>query len=372
MTAMSERALIYMKEDFKHRTLVIFEAVALREQKEQKESNLTAYFVRSLLSEGRLAYPVTVRGKDGGYTTKTIVKEGPTNVILTTTATELHGENETRMLSVPTNDSREQTKAIMQRLAQGKPAPFDFAPWHALQHWLTTAEHRVTIPYAAYLAETIPPLAVRLRRDFKTLLRLIETHAVLHQCSRERDAEGRIVANTDDYYVIRELIEDLIASGIGATVPATVRETVEAVSVLNEGEGASVKAVAHKLKLDRSAAARRLKSARSLGFVVNLEEKPGRPGRYALGEPLPEDIQLLPLTLPEGGVQHSPCTAHTALHSVSDSEISTSNGGVQLCKQNGEKYRESPAASPQRESDDTSDASLYSRSGEDKVINDVA
>ena len=29
MTAMSERALIYMKEEFAHRTLVIFEAVAL-------------------------------------------------------------------------------------------------------------------------------------------------------------------------------------------------------------------------------------------------------------------------------------------------------------------------------------------------------
>ena len=120
MTAMSERALVYMKDDFKHKTLVIFEAVALREQREKNESNLTAYFVRSLLSEGRISYPVTVRGKDGEFFTKTIVKEGPTNVILTTTATELHGENETRLLSLPTNDTTAQTKAVMLRLAEGR------------------------------------------------------------------------------------------------------------------------------------------------------------------------------------------------------------------------------------------------------------
>ena len=90
MTAMSERALVYMKDDFSHRTLVLFEAVALREQREKTESNMTAYFVRSLLSEGRISYPVTVRDKDGNFTTKTIIKNGPTNLILTTTATSLH------------------------------------------------------------------------------------------------------------------------------------------------------------------------------------------------------------------------------------------------------------------------------------------
>lgn len=157
MTAMSERALIYMKEEFKHKTLVIFEAVALREQREKNDSNLTAYFVRSLLSEGRISYPVTVRDKQEGFVTKTITKEGPTNVILTTTATELHGENETRMLSIPTNDTREQTKAIMLRLAAGRGPEPDRRAWHDLQAWLEHAEHRATVPYAAYLAEQIPP-----------------------------------------------------------------------------------------------------------------------------------------------------------------------------------------------------------------------
>jgi ABC-type nitrate/sulfonate/bicarbonate transport system ATPase subunit len=80
------------------RTLILFEAVALREEREKTESNLTAYIVRSLLSEGEISYPVTVRGGDGEWATKTITKHGPTNLIVTTTAASMHGENETRML----------------------------------------------------------------------------------------------------------------------------------------------------------------------------------------------------------------------------------------------------------------------------------
>ena len=46
---------------------------------ETNEENLAAYFVRSLLSEGRIEYDVTIRGEGGQYTTQRITKEGPTN-----------------------------------------------------------------------------------------------------------------------------------------------------------------------------------------------------------------------------------------------------------------------------------------------------
>lgn len=333
MTAMSERALIYMKEDFKHRTLVIYEAVALQEQRETRESNLTAYFVRSLLSEGRIAYPVTVRDKDsGGFITKTIVKEGPTNIILTTTATELHVENETRLLSLPTDDSQEQTRAVMKRLAEG-PAPNpDFTEWHALQIWLASAERRVSIPYAVYLAEHIPPVAVRLRRDFKTLLRLIEAHAILHQCTRARDSQGCIVANKADYLAVRDLIADLLGSGVGATVPHTMRATVKAVEEAgHNANGVSLKQIAERLRLDRSAAQRRVKAARERGYLVNLEQKPGEPGRYVIGDPLPEEVSLLPHDVPDTPRDPAP---QSASHDSPDATVGIRRG-VQLCSNSG-------------------------------------
>ena len=59
--------------------------------------------------------------------------------------------------------------------------------WRALQVWLEGAERRVTVSYAADLAALIPPIAVRLRRDFGAILNLIRAHAVLHQAGRDRD-----------------------------------------------------------------------------------------------------------------------------------------------------------------------------------------
>src|ERR687889_937052 len=103
----------------------------------------------------------------------------------------------------------------------------DLERWHALQRWLEGAEHRVTIPYAKALARLVPPVAVRLRRDFGAVLNLIRAHAVLHQATRERDAEGRIVASFADYTTVRELVAELVSAGAEAAVPKTVRETVE-------------------------------------------------------------------------------------------------------------------------------------------------
>jgi hypothetical protein len=173
----------------------------------------------------------------------------------------------------------------------------DLAPWHALQVWLERAEHGVWIPYAKNLAGLIPPVAVRLRRDFGALLNLIRAHAVLHQASRDRDAEGRIVATIEDYAAVRELVADLVSEGIEVTVPESVRETVEAVKMLREdtkGEPVTVTELARELRLDRSAVSRRVRTAKDRGYLRDLEDNPRKPSRLVLGDDLPDDLQILP------------------------------------------------------------------------------
>ncbi len=105
LTAMSERALAYDDEPLKHRFLVIYEAAGLGGTTDDD-------LIRSLLSEGRIRYK-TVESTKAGLIPKLIEREGPTGLLLTTTAIKLHPENETRLFSVPTNDSPSQTKAIM-------------------------------------------------------------------------------------------------------------------------------------------------------------------------------------------------------------------------------------------------------------------
>jgi hypothetical protein len=284
LTAMSDRALAYSEEPIKHRFLVFFEA-------EGMASDFATYLMRSLLSEGRLRYEFVEKTSEG-LRVRLIEREGPTGLVVTTTAVRMHPENETRLLSLTVTDTREQTRDILASLAKSKTEVTDLTPWLASP----AAERKVAIPYAPALAELVPPVAVRLRRDFGAVLNLIQTHAILHQASREKDEEDHIVATLDDYARVRDLVDDLISEGIEATVPESVREVVEAAVQLHEEEDEPVTsaALARELELDRTAASRRVRSAKDRGYLRDLEDNPRRPSRIVPGDPLPEELAILP------------------------------------------------------------------------------
>jgi len=184
-------------------------------------------------------------------------------------------------------------------LAEDYQKEIDLSQWQALQTWIKGTAHEVTIPYAKTLADQIPPIAVRLRRDFTAILHLIKAHALLHQSTRKKDEHGRIIAEIKDYVVVRELVSDIISEGVESTVPQTVRETVEAVASIIVGDGyVTVAQVSRKLKLDKSSALRRVKTALEKGYLKNEENKPGRHYKLKVGDALPEDQAILPE--PEG------------------------------------------------------------------------
>ena len=197
------------------------------------------------------------------------------------------------MLSIPITDTAEQTAAVMVATASER-SEIDVEPWRDFQSWLAAGPRDVAIPYAPALARAITPRAVRLRRDFRLLLTLIQAHALLHQATRERDRRGRIVATLADYAVVRGLVHDLIADQLESAVPKTVREAVQAVRDLAGETETTTARVAAKLELDRSTASRRLRVAIERGFVKNLETKRGQPARLAVGDPLPTDEPVLP------------------------------------------------------------------------------
>jgi hypothetical protein len=231
---------------------------------------------------------------------RVIRKEGPTGLIVTTTATRLHPENETRLLSLSVKDTPQQTTAIMRAVAREEiGVAVDYERWRAFQKWLEMGERRIAVPFADRLSELIPPVGVRLRRDFSMLKSLIQAHALLHRELREKDDKGRIVATIrEDYAAVRELIADLLADGIGATVSQAIRETVSAVAnLVRQSDGAasvSVTALAAKLELDKSATSRRVDVAKRGGYLRNDEDRKGRPARIVLGDPLPDEIDVLP------------------------------------------------------------------------------
>ena len=289
LSAMSERALAYMDEPLAHRHLILYEAAGL-------SSDFASYLVRSLLSEGRVDYQ-TVEKTAEGLRPRHIEVEGPTGLIVTTTKVSLHPENETKLLTINVNDTADQTRKILEAMAvENDRTEMDMREWHALQDWLVLQEYCVTIPFARALVDLIPPNAVRLRRDVQHVLTLIRSHALLHVATREKDDRGYIIATLKDYMVVYELVKDLIAIGVGALVTKDVREVVEAVANLNQRKliGVTYSQVATELKLHKATVHRRVLKAMKDGYIRNMEERRGQPARLILGEPLPEEVAILP------------------------------------------------------------------------------
>jgi Bifunctional DNA primase/polymerase, N-terminal/Primase C terminal 2 (PriCT-2) len=285
LTSMSPKALLYMPEGFEHKILSMGEA---HEGKDQEFQNM---LLRVLMSESELVHHFVEKDEHGELVTMTLRKKGPVAFMVTTTQNKLHPENETRMLSLEGNDSQEQTKRVMDKIAQlegrnQSEQRIDLEPWHDYQRWLAAGEITVDIPFARTLADLIPPRAVRLRRDFSQLLRDIKAHALLHRDHRKRNSKGHIVARIkDDYEPVRVLLGDVLATAAEVKLPKSVVETVQAVMSLHPVSGADkdsvlARAIAAKLKLDQSATSRRLKAAIAAGYVENLETVRGKPGRY--------------------------------------------------------------------------------------------
>jgi hypothetical protein len=309
ITAMSEKVLAYDTENIKHRMLVITEAAALH-------SEFASYLLRCLLSEGCIDYRV-VEKKNGEHGCRYFSREGPTGLILTTTRIRIHPENETRLLSVAINESPEQSRKVLKKIAERAGAPTlprglpDFETWRALHKWIELQEHRVEIPYADILHELFPITATRIRRDFGLILNLIKSHSILHQATRERSSEGWIIATVDDYSVVRDLVDDLIAESLEASIAPAVRETVDTVRKLTseyrlkqnelsrDGKAEmpvaiTLKILAAELGIDKSTTSRRARQAIDAGYLINFQDRRGRPMDLRIGEPMPSDRSVLP------------------------------------------------------------------------------
>lgn len=289
ISSMSEKALIYSKEPIKHRFIIIYESVGLGKE-------FATYIMRTLLSEHRIKYD-TVVPTPIGPEPKSIIKEGPAGFVTTTTADKIYHDNETRLLSVEIEDTPEQTKRILKSLAieNQKSKTVNYQAWMAFQKWLSLSNKLVTIPFSMTLAEHVPPVATRLRRDFGQFLNFIRIHAIIHQKSRETDTNGAIIATIDDYEGVYNIVHELFSITLEQTVSKCVAQTVEAVRSLqiDEFDPISVRQLTKKLKLDQSTVRRRIYQALNRGFLHRSDEHKSRLV-VVLGDPLPANKKLFP------------------------------------------------------------------------------
>lgn len=329
--ASSPRALVYNEESFEHRMIVMAEADSI------PDDSPAASAVRSLIEDAEMTYEVVEKDDSGQHIVRRIVKPGPTGII-TTAIKPLAEQMWTRVLEVGVSDTQDQTRKVLAAHAASvngdRPAPVA-APFIALDRWLELAgERRVTVPFAARLAELVPANLVRMRRDFRQLLTVIQTIALVHQRQRSRD-DGRIVANSDDYEHARWLLEDIFTAVASGGVSKAVREAVVAAGKLyarNKQQSVSVRAVGDYLNLSQDAAWKRVQRAVDLGYLENLQTKERRPAKLIPGDDLPTEKSALPTVkelFPEddGGLAHSRRSIRRSAETADSDTKSANNEG---------------------------------------------
>ena len=154
----------------------------------------------------------------------------------------------------------------------------------------------VTIPFGTRMAEVAFAGSVRIRRDFRKLLTLIKAHALIHQVSRGKTEDGAIVATLEDYSAVRGLVLDLLGEAAESSVSGKLRETVNGVAkLLGEGRAhVTVTQLAAELSLTRAVHQGESAEAIDSGYLLNLDDRWGHAAQLTLGDPLPEDVLVLP------------------------------------------------------------------------------
>jgi DNA primase catalytic core len=181
-SAMTGQSLFYMGDvSLRHKVLAVVE---------EEGATRASYALKLLQSEGELTIAST--GKDphtGRLVTHEYRVEGPTQLFLTTTATDIDEELLNRCLVLTVDEERGQTSAIHERQRHKR----------TLEGRLEKKEKEATLklhqnaqrllrplavvnPYARQL--TFPDAVTRTRRDFPKYLTLIEAIALLHQYQR--------------------------------------------------------------------------------------------------------------------------------------------------------------------------------------------
>jgi DNA primase catalytic core len=227
-SAMTGQSLFYLGEsDLSHKVLSIAE---------EEGASRAAYALKLLQSEGELSIAST--GKDtasGRLVTHTYSVQGPTAIVLTTTAIDVDEELLNRCLVLTVDEDRDQTRAIHQAQRRAQ----------TLEGLAARTERDAIVGLHRDAQRLLEPLAVvnpfadrltfadgrtRTRRDHGKYLGLIAAVTLLHQHQRERKTatiNGRTVSYVEstigDIEVAHRLAHAVLGQSLDELAPQTRR-----------------------------------------------------------------------------------------------------------------------------------------------------
>lgn len=213
LTSGSEKSLYYLPDGLSHKCLIVAEGFQFTGERGDNE---ISFIVRCLISEGQVVRIVVEKGEDGKQITRRIVIPGPTSFITTTVMESLEAQLEDRMLSAHPSESSDQTKKIIESLAEQSESNTiqlserEIQNWRALHAMLEPVS--ISIPFASkvikHIITNMQNLPVSMRRGVGKVLNVVRSIACLYQFQRQRDVNGNIVAEMADYSMAWQIIQD--------------------------------------------------------------------------------------------------------------------------------------------------------------------
>jgi hypothetical protein len=235
--SLSNKAVAHGKTTFKGKILY------LAEHRGGKEAQL---LLRLQQSEGRVAHEyTTVKGASRG--TNVSERLGTPVVLTSTTDDTVFVDDENRFLSIWSDESEEQTLAVCRSLlspaiTSNRDNELLIEVWHEIIRQLQQKPVPKIFPeWLCFIAERLPAEQVRVRRDFKRFISLLQ---IIGLCSSRTPAEIQF----SDYCIAHRILEKAFSS----TVLSASEQEVSLVSVVErmtrgDSEGVPVEAIAAEL-----------------------------------------------------------------------------------------------------------------------------
>jgi len=282
-THVSPRALYRMGGLLGHRFLVMGE----RSRQDGAEAEDATKALRELRSRGRLTASTVTEGK-----LDRLVAEGPVASVETTTNPDVFAEDANRCLLLNADESADQTARVLDlqamELETGRVEtdPALRRRHVAMQRVLADLEEppAIRVPFARRLRESIPSGRCDVRRTFSMLGALVRASAALHRLQRDTDAEGRIVAELEDYALAKRVAGPVIDAAIGGSVTKSVAEFFTKLRRhYSVGMAFTTPEVAGKTETRAQRVNEMMRPLRDAGIVEVVEESRGpRPAEWKL------------------------------------------------------------------------------------------
>lgn len=270
ITSASKQSWNYENNELKHKVVFL---------QERNGSSGAVHPTRQLISEGKLVREVTVHlGR--GYTTETYTTEGPIASISTTTQNRLAIDDETRHISLWTDESTAQTRKIVKgyltpptRLSGSR-----IKAWRYVQY-LLNGRSKLTISFPSWfekIADRVYVRDLRTRRYFGAWIEVCRMVVIINSFRRLRNiSENEVVELTfEDFAVAACLFEAVFVESLHHEKTDSMKTAKAVEQLCNQTGLKSVRAslLAEDQGISKDKAYRMLRDAVAAGTVKRVNE----------------------------------------------------------------------------------------------------